>query len=216
MLNAGTKVVFAGSVECFGRPPGIADESTPFDPQSPYAAAKVTGTVVVRSYRESFGLACCTAFLSNHESALRNEDFIFGKVLAGLDRIVAGEADEITTGPLGIRRDFGYAPEFAEGLAAIAAGPCDTDLILATGRTVLLRDAVHALYREFGVDPDRHLVESPPSHANPPDAFLGWDIGRARETIGWRPRLWFPELATRLCADWHACRPTRAPSAPKG
>lgn len=198
----GAKIIYASSVECFGRPARVANECAPFDPRSPYAAGKVTGTVIVRSYRRSFGLACCTVFLSNHESALRSADFLFGKVLAGLDAIVNGRADIIETGSLGIRRDFGYAPEFAEGLAAVAAGPCDVDLTLATGHTVLLRDAVHDLYREFGVDPAKQLAEGPAPRSDRPEDFAGWDISRARATIGWRPRTWFPKLAAALRADW--------------
>lgn len=152
-----TKVVYASSVEVFGHPQGMADETARFDPQSPYAAGKVAGTTVVRSYRESFGLSCCSAFLSNHESALRNEDFLFGKLLSGLARIVAGESDSVATGPLGIRRDFGYAPEFATGLLSIADGACNTDLILASGQTVVLREAVRAMFKAFDLDPARYL-----------------------------------------------------------
>lgn len=205
-LGAGSKVVYAGSVECFGRPRERADESEPFDARSPYAAGKVAGSVIVRTYRESFGLACCTAFLSNHESALRGENFVFGKVLSGLQRIVDLQANEVVTGPLGIQGDFGYAPEFAAGLAAMGAGACMTDLILATGKTVLLRDAIHALFHHFGVDPATHLVETGLSHSRVPDVFAGWDISRARGAIDWRPGLVFPELASRLADDWSAAR----------
>lgn len=205
-----TRIVHASSVECFGRPAAVADETAPFDPQSPYAAAKVAATMIARSYRESFGIACANVFLSNHESALRSEDFVFGMVLAGLERIAGGGADSIATGPLGIMRDFGYAPEYAAGLSAVADAGCAQDMILATGKPVLLRDAVHALFREFNIDPVTHLQESAPAAAAPPDRFAGWNPDRARLAIGWNPRWRFPDLAARLAADWQAYRDVEA------
>lgn len=205
-----THVVHASSTDCFGSFAGTRDETAPFAPTSPYAAAKVAASTIIRTYRDSYGLAASNAFLSNHESVLRPGQFLFGKILSGIAEILQGERHEIETGSLGVERDWGLAAEFVEALALLGQRNRGMDVIVATGHTVLLRDAVHSLMRAFALDPAAHIREN----GHPPGAGAvadrqRWDVSLAARELGWTATTAFPALAEQLRHDWlaHVGRP---------
>lgn len=197
-------VVFASSTDCFGVVEGRGAEGRPFRPQSPYAVGKVAGSLTVRSYRDAYGLRCSTAYLSNHESVLRDANFLFGKILRGIAQILRGDRRTVRTGSLSVERDWGYAPEFAEALAGIARLPQGHEAIVATGRTVLLRDAVADVFAAFDLDPAECLEETTAGATPMVVDRQSWDPSRLRALIGQAPDTGFPELAQRLHEDWAA------------
>ena len=197
-------VVFSASTDCFGSiaPGARGNEQTPFDPRSPYGIAKCAGAQLVISYRRHFDVRCANAFLSNHESALRGPDFLFGQLLRGIADVRAGLRDRIETGSLTIVRDWGWAPDYAAALVAMASLPQPVDLVIATGRSVLLREAADALLAAAGLDPARHLAEQ--HSGQPPNQIdrQAWDPAAAEAAIGWNRSTAFPQLAELLLGDW--------------
>lgn len=121
----------AGSSECFGDTDGSkADEETPFRPRSPYAVAKASAHWIVANYREAYDLFACTGILFNHESPLRPERFVTGKIIAAACRIAAGSKEQLQLGNMDIYRDWGWVPGICQGHvsdapAGEAPGLCD-------------------------------------------------------------------------------------------
>lgn len=196
-----TRLVYAASGECFGsrdagRP---AREDDPFAPANPYATAKAAGAMLVRQYRRDFGLHAANAFLFNHESARRGVDFVFGKLIAGLREIRAGERNEpVRLGDLSVRRDWGWAPDYTAAMLAMSELDVPEDLILATGHTVRLSEAVAAIVAASGLDMAACVISS----AAGPDGDAQFaDPSRAAARIGWGGSTPFPALAGLLVGE---------------
>lgn len=200
MCSAGreTRLVYAASGECFGsrsadRP---ARESDPFAPENPYATAKAAGAMLIRQYRRDFGLHCANAFLFNHESPQRGADFVFGKLIAGLREIQAGKRDEpVRLGNLSVRRDWGWAPDYAAAMLAMSELAQPEDLILATGHSVSLSEAVAAIVAASGLDMAASVASSSVDTGG--DAQFA-DPSLAAARIGWSGSTPFPALAELL------------------
>ena len=184
----------------FGATPPPQDESTPFHPRSPYGAAKVYAYWMTRNYREAYGLYAVNGILFNHESPRRGETFVTRKITMAVARIAAGLQDELHLGNLDARRDWGYAPEYVEGMWRMLQADEPDDYVLATGTSYSVGDFVRFAFEHAGLDQDRHLRFDPrylrPSEV---DDLVG-DASRAREVLGWTPEVLTPELA-RLMVD---------------
>ncbi|MEO1922362.1 MAG: GDP-mannose 4,6-dehydratase [Sphingomonadaceae bacterium] len=198
----GTRLVYAASGECFG--PTEADkpasETMPFAPQNPYGEGKARGAAMVRKYRRDHGLHLANAFLFNHESPRRPEQFVFGKLLAGLARLRRDPAGApIALGSLDYVRDWGWAPDYAAAMLTMTETERAEDLILATGRSVSLREAIQALVTAAGLDFDSAIAcdTAPEAHAQHADSQYA-DPACARKTIGWTGSTPFPSLAEKL------------------
>ena len=190
----------ASSSEMFGATPPPQDESTPFHPRSPYGAAKVYAYWMTRNYREAYGLYAVNGILFNHESPRRGETFVTRKITMAVARIAAGLQDELHLGNLDARRDWGYAPEYVEGMWRMLQADEPDDYVLATGTSYSVGDFVRFAFEHAGLDPDQHLRFDPrylrPSEV---DDLVG-DASRAREVLGWTPEVLTPALA-RLMVD---------------
>lgn len=200
------RLVLAASGECFG-PRTASDparETEAFAPVTPYGASKAAAAGIVRSYRDSFALPLSIAYPFNHESPIRPDTFVFGKVLSGLRRLRSGGGEKIALGDLEVVRDWGWAPDYAEAMLRMSELEQPTELILATGRSVSLRAAIASLVCAAGLDwheaiaaPDArlsHHAASDEQHADP---------SRAKKTIGWTGSTPFPDLAAKLLSDPH-------------
>lgn len=195
------RLVFAASGECFGprtasRP---AREDDAFAPVTPYGASKAAAALIVRNYREAYGLPLSIAYPFNHESPLRSERFVFGKVLAGVRRLREGSGERIALGDLSVVRDWGWAPDYVAAMLRMTELERPTDLILATGRSVSLRDAVAALVAAAGLEWDDAIAapDAARSHHRDGDEQHA-DPALARSVIGWTGSTAFPELARKL------------------
>ena len=194
----GAKVRFynAGSSECFGEVEGgVADESAPFRPRSPYATAKAAAHWSVVNYREGYGIYACTGILFNHESPLRPERFVTRKITGAAARIAAGSKEKLALGNMAVKRDWGWAPEYVDAMWRMLQQPEPRDFVIATGKLSSLEEFAAAAFEAVKLNWRDHVVIDS-SLTRPTDltGFAG-DFSNARESLQWQPRLLMPEIA---------------------
>jgi len=206
----------ASSSEMFGSSPPPQDESTPFNPRSPYGCAKAFGHWSVVNYREAYGLHASNGILFNHESPRRGETFVTRKITRAVARIEAGLQEKLYLGNLDAVRDWGYAPEYVEAMWLMLQQDEPDDYVVATGEAHSVRDFVEVAFKHAGLD-WQDYVEIDPTYFRPTevDALLG-DATKAHDRLGWKPRVKFAELAAimveadrQLLADERAGRLVR-------
>jgi len=143
----------AGSTECFGDTGNsIADEASPFNPCSPYAVAKASAYWTVANYREAYKMYACTGILSNHDSPLRPRRFVTRKIIHAVASLALGHDTHLTLGNLSIERDWGWAPEYVEAMAAMLNQPSPEDYIIATGKSHTLLEFMETAFQLVGKD----------------------------------------------------------------
>ena len=194
-------IVYAGSGDVFGETSAArpATETSAFVPLSPYADGKAQAVQIARQYRLAGDVRISIAHLFGHESPLRPATFLFGKLVAAIGRIAAGDNSPITLGRGDIIRDWGWAPDYAAAMMAMAACEEPQELVLATGAPVMLRDAVSALFCAAGLNMDDHVrFDDPALIRDGEAASMVADPARARAAIGWTGSTPFPVLAERL------------------
>lgn len=196
-----TRYYQASSSEMFGRVVETPQrETTPFNPQSPYAAAKVGAYEMARVYRDAFGLFACNGILFNHESPRRGPTFVTRKITRGIVAILTGEADAIYLGNLDAQRDWGYAPEYMDAAWRMLQQDAPDDFVIATGESHTVRDFLELSFSLVGLDPERH-IRFDAAYLRPAevDTLLG-DASKAHERLGWRPQTKFADLV-RIMVD---------------
>jgi GDPmannose 4,6-dehydratase len=177
----------AGSSECFGDTGGKnADEETPFRPRSPYAVAKASAHWIVANYREAYNLFACTGILFNHESPLRPERFVTGKIIAAACRIAEGGDEKLHLGNMDIRRDWGWAPEYVEAMHLMLQQKKPRDYVIATGISRSLEEFVALAFETVGLDWQSHVV-SDKTLLRPADIREGrGNPIKAERELGWK------------------------------
>ncbi|MEQ7847239.1 GDP-mannose 4,6-dehydratase [Nocardioides kribbensis] len=190
----------ASSSEMFGAVHPPQSEETALHPRSPYGVSKVFAHWMTRNYRDGYGMFAVSGILFNHESPRRGETFLTRKVTRAVAAIKTGRADHVYLGNLDAVRDWGYAPEYVEGMWRMMQADEPQDYVLATGRDFSVRDFVAAAFDHVGLDWERH-VRFDERYLRPTevDALLG-DPGRAEAELGWKATVHVPELA-RLMVD---------------
>jgi GDPmannose 4,6-dehydratase len=190
----------ASSSEMFGAAPPPQSEATPFHPRSPYAVAKVAAFWATVNYREAYGLFATNGILFNHESPRRGETFVTRKITRALARIKAGLQEKLFLGNLDASRDWGYAPDYVEAMWMMLQADEPEDFVIASGETHTVREFLEAAFAHAGLDWEPH-VEIDPRYFRPSevDLLLG-DPGKARERLGWEPKVRFEELV-RIMVD---------------
>jgi len=188
-LELPVKIFVAGSGDCFGdRSLSPADETTPFDPQSPYADAKVAAFEHVQTFRRTHGLFACTGFLFNHESFLRPPGFVTRKIVRTALDIAHSRCHELVLGNMSIRRDWGWAPEYVDAMWRMLQAGTPEDYIIATGTTIGLADFVETAFTRLGLD-WRKYVRTDPRFFRPKDiSVLAADPSKAFTRLGWKAR----------------------------
>jgi GDPmannose 4,6-dehydratase len=184
----------ASSSEMFGAAPPPQNEQTPFHPRSPYGVAKVAAFWATVNYREAYEMFAVNGILFNHESPRRGETFVTRKITRAVARIAAGLQEKLYLGNLEAKRDWGYAPDYVEAMWLMLQADQPEDFVIATGETHTVREAVEIAFTRQGLDPDEH-VEIDPKYYRPSevDHLLG-DASKAKEKLGWEPRVRFKEL----------------------
>ena len=192
----------AGSGDCFGDTRGVpADETTPFRPQSPYAAAKAAATWAVATYRQAYDLFACTGILFNHESPLRPERFVTQKVITTAHTIATGHQQSLCLGNLEVVRDWGWAPEYVEAMTRMLTPDTPADYVIGSGRPTALRDFVCLAFQHYDLDWRQHVIvdkalfrknEIPLSVANP---------AAIEQQLGWKAELTIEGIIQRIIED---------------
>ncbi len=185
----------ASTSAMFGVTPPPQDEESPFAPRSPYGAAKLYAHWMTRTYREAYGLFAVNGISFNHESPRRGETFVTRKVTRAVARIQAGIDDYVYMGNLDAIRDWGYAPEYVEGMWRMLQADEPEDFVLATGGSFTVRDFVVTAFEHAGLDWEKH-VKRDDRYLRPieVDALIG-DAGKAERKLGWKATVNAAQLA---------------------
>ena len=194
----GKKVRFyqASSSEMFGKAQEVPQsEKTPFYPRSPYGCAKAFAHWLTVNYREAHDLFACSGILFNHESPRRGESFVTRKITLAAANIKCGRQEKLYLGNLDARRDWGYAPEYVEGMWRMLQQDEPGDYVLATGQGNSVRDFLEASFSHAGLDWRDH-VEHDSLYERPAevDRLLG-DYSKAQSCLGWEPGTRMEQLA---------------------
>ena len=210
-LQIRPRIYQASSSEMFGSAPPPQNELTPFHPRSPYAIAKLYAHWMTVNYREAYGLYAVSGILFNHESPRRGETFVSRKVTRAAGRIHHGLQERVFLGNLDAQRDWGYAREYVEAMWLMLQQPEPSDYVIATGETHSVRELCERAFARIGVTLEwrgagtgeqgvdakdgRVLVEIDPRYFRPTevDVLLG-DATRAKQALGWEPKVSFGEL----------------------
>ncbi len=147
-----TKFYQASSSEMYGSAPAPQNEQTPFEPRSPYAAAKLYAYWLARNYREGYKLFASNGILFNHESPRRGETFVTRKITRAVARIRFGLQDKLYLGNLEARRDWGYAPEYVEAMWLMLQQDTPDDFVIGTGKSHSVREFCELAFREAGIE----------------------------------------------------------------
>jgi GDPmannose 4,6-dehydratase len=185
----------ASSSEMYGLVQAVPQrETTPFYPRSPYGAAKVYAYWMTVNYRESYKMHASNGILFNHESPRRGETFVTRKITRALARIKAGLQKELYLGNLDAKRDWGYAPEFAEAMWLMLQQESGDDYVVATGETHSVREFLEAAFACANLD-WKEYVKIDPRYYRPAevDLLIG-DAAKAKKILGWQPKTTFAEL----------------------
>ncbi|RZT87891.1 GDPmannose 4,6-dehydratase [Pseudonocardia sediminis] len=195
MAGIETRFYQASSSEMFGATPPPQSETTPFYPRSPYGAAKVYGYWMARNYREAHGMFAVNGILFNHESPRRGETFVTRKLARAAARISMGLEKYVYMGNLDAVRDWGYAPEYVEGMWRMLQHHEPDDYVLATGTAYTVRDFADHCFARVDLDYRDH-IRFDEGYLRPTevDALIG-DASKAENALGWKAETLPPQLA---------------------
>jgi GDPmannose 4,6-dehydratase len=193
-----SKFYQASSSEMFGAAPPPQHELTPFQPRSPYAAAKVYSYYIVKNYREAYNVFACNGILFNHESPRRGETFVTRKVTRAATQIKLGLRDKLYLGNLEAKRDWGFAGDYVEAMWLMLQQEEADDFVIATGETYSVREFVEQVFRKLDLDYRQYVVIDP-KYFRPTevDILLG-DPSKAIKKLGWKPKVSFEQLVDMM------------------
>jgi len=211
------RIYQASTSELYGLVQGNPQtETTPFYPRSPYGCAKIYGYWIVKNYREAYGMYACTGILFNHESPRRGETFVTRKITRGLSRISTDMQDVLELGNLNAKRDWGHARDFVEAMWMMLQQESPDDYVIATGEQYSVRAFVETAapyfgmkiewegegLEEVGIDKNtgKTVIRVNPKYFRPTEVetLLG-DATKAKEKLGWEPKISFNQLVEDMC-----------------
>jgi len=207
-----TKFYQASTSELYGKVQEIPqNENTPFYPRSPYAVAKLYAYWIVKNYREAYNIFASNGILFNHESERRGKTFVTRKISVSISKIVLGLESKLSLGNLDAKRDWGYAPEFVEGMWRILQAKKPDDYVLATGETHTVREFVEKSFSTLNEDilwqgegineigllksSGKKVVDINPKYFRPTEVeLLIGDYSKVKQDLGWEPKIKFDNL----------------------
>jgi GDPmannose 4,6-dehydratase len=195
-----TRFYQASTSELFGSASPPQGESTPFQPQSPYAAAKLYAFWMTRNYSQGYNMFACNGILFNHESPRRGETFVTRKVTRAVARIKAGEQKFLYLGNLDSKRDWGYAPDYVEAMWSMLQQDEPYDIVIGTGEAHTVREFVNEAFSYVNLD-YHDYVKIDPKYFRPTEVdYLEADAGKAERILNWKPRVKYHDLV-RIMMD---------------
>lgn len=211
------KIYQASTSELYGLVQEVPQkETTPFYPRSPYGVAKLYAYWITKNYRESYGMYACTGILFNHESPRRGETFVTRKITRGLSRISAGLQDVLYLGNLNAKRDWGHAKDYAEAMWLMLQQDTPEDYVIATGKQYSVKEFAEKAANYFGMSltwegegedeigidkiTKKVIIRVDSKYYRPAEveSLLG-DATKAKENLGWEPKITFDELVEDMC-----------------
>jgi GDPmannose 4,6-dehydratase len=217
-LEKKTRFYQASTSELYGKVQSMPQsETTPFYPRSPYAAAKLYAYWITVNYREAYGMFACNGILFNHESPLRGETFVTRKITRALARMKLGLQEHLYLGNLDAKRDWGHALDYVEAQWLMLQQETPVDLVIATGLQYSVREFIEVAAGELGIrvswrgqgldevgldQSGREIVRIDPRYFRPTEVetLLG-DASKARELLGWKPRISFNDLVVEMVRE---------------
>ena len=194
--RSGNEVRFyqASSSEMFGTSPPPQNEETPFKPRSPYACAKVYAYWMTKNYRDGYNMFACNGILFNHESPRRGETFVTRKITRGIARILAKKEKYLYLGNLESKRDWGYAPEYVEGMWQMVQNSEPEDFVIGTGEAHSVREFLEEAFSYAGLDMEEHVrIDSRYFRPTEVEELVS-DHAKARNKLNWNPQIKFGDL----------------------
>lgn len=191
--QASSSEMFGKMVEC------PAKETTPFYPRSPYGVSKVYAHWITVNYRESYNMFNCCGILFNHESERRGHEFVTRKISDAVAKIHLNQQDSLTLGNIDAKRDWGYSPDYVKAMWMMLQHDKPDDYVIATGVGHSVRDFLDAAFKSIGVDDWFDYVKQSEENMRPADVeVLEGDSSKARNTLGWEPKVGFEELVNKM------------------
>ncbi|HNY93130.1 MAG TPA: GDP-mannose 4,6-dehydratase [Flexilinea sp.] len=198
--NSKARFYQASTSELYGKATPPQNEETPFEPQSPYAAAKLYAYWITRNYRDGYGMFACNGILFNHESPRRGETFVTRKITRAVAMIMAGLQRSLYLGNLDSKRDWGYAPEYVEAMWKILQQDKADDFVLGTGEAHTVREFLDEAFGYVGLDWNQYVkIDSRYFRPTEVDYLLA-DASKAKRVLNWEPNIKFHELV-RIMVD---------------
>lgn len=201
ILEIPARLFSASSSECFGNTRGDpANESTAFNPKSPYAVAKAMAFWEIQSYVDSYGIFACSGLLFNHESPLRPRAFVSKKIVESAVAISRGLQESLVLGCIDVRRDWGWAPEYVEAMWLMLQQDEPESYVIATGKSYSLENFIEYVFGELGLD-WKKSVNTSSSFKRPSEISISCaDPSKAEKNLGWKAKNTLPDIA-RLLVD---------------
>ncbi len=189
-----SRIYQASSSEMFGSAAPRQSERTPFQPNSPYGAAKVYAYWTAVNYRQGYNLFVANGILFNHESERRGENFLTRKVTKAVARIHAGLQDQLRLGNLAALRDWGYAPEYVQAMWRMLQHHCPDDFVIGTGEAHSVQEFVAQAFAHLGLDWQNHVVVDPALYRPVEVNHLQANPEKAVNCLQWEPQVRFTDL----------------------
>ena len=200
--RSGNKIKFyqASSSEMFGSAKPPQNELTPFQPRSPYGCAKAYAYWMVKNYRDGYNIFASNGILFNHESPRRGETFLTRKVTRAIANIIAGKQKKLYLGNLEAKRDWGFAPEYIEGMWKILQQKKPDDFVLGTGESHSVKEFVKEAFSYVGLDWKKHVLIDKKYFRPTEVENLIADTHKAQKELKWKTRISFLDL-TKIMVD---------------
>jgi GDPmannose 4,6-dehydratase len=199
VVNPKIRFYQASSSEMFGKVETVPqNEETKFHPRSPYGVAKLYGHWITVNFRESYGIYAVSGILFNHESPRRGDEFVTRKITLAAARIAAGKQKDLRLGNLDAQRDWGFAGDYVEAMHRMLQQPEPVDYVIGTGETHTVREFVELAFSYLNLDWKKYVVTDPKLVRPAEVDLLIADSRRAREELGWSPKVSFRELVKMM------------------
>lgn len=187
----------ASSSEVFGNSTKLFNENSPHNPISPYAVAKSTACKIVENYRSIYGLSLVNGYLFNHESQFRNQNFVTHKIIHTAMQISKGKQNLIELGNINIKRDWGWAEEYSEGIFKAINQNCD--VIIASGLSQSLKEFANTVFNFFSLSFNDYYVYNPTYLRKEEIIYSSADISNMKLKLNWQPKIKGSKVALKLC-----------------
>lgn len=196
-----TRFYQASSSEMFGSSPPPQNETTSFNPCSPYGIAKIAGYHVTRLYRDAYGMFASNGILFNHESPRRGETFVTKKIVRAATRIKLGKQDKLTLGNLDAKRDWGHSKDYVRAMLMILQHTAPDDFVVATNEFYSVRDFLYKVFEQLNLEVEKY-VSYDPIYLRPKEVpELRGDSSKIKKTLGWEASITLEELIKEMIED---------------